>query len=154
MALPAAGFDAALFIYGQLAVFKREEAQAMLANIAQALKPGGKLCVELLNQDKVDKKHSTWWFTDDKGLWGKQPFLHLGERYWDETEEVSTERFYTLHPETGQLDEVILCDQSYAVETMVSMMKKAGFGAVAAYPEWDKLPLYDANEWAVYIAEK
>jgi SAM-dependent methyltransferase len=154
MEWPAASFDAALFIYGQLAVFKREEAQALLAGIAQALKPGGKLCVELLNQDRIDKKHNTWWFTDDKGLWGDRPFLHLGERYWDDVEEISIERFHVIHLETGQMDEVLLCDQSYAVETMRGMMKKAGFAAVKVYPKWDNLSLYDAEEWIVYVAGK
>ena len=154
MALPAESFDAALFIYGQLAVFKRAEAQALLTGIAQALKPGGKLCVELLNQDRVDKKHSTWWFTDDTGLWGNQPFLHLGERYWDDAEETSIERFHIIQLETGRLEEVILCDQTYAVETMMEMMKEAGFDAVEAYPNWDGVSLYDAGEWVVYVAEK
>jgi hypothetical protein len=103
---------------------------------------------------RVDKNHSTWWFTDDKGLWGDQPFLQLGERYWDDVEAISIERFYTLHLGTGQLDEVILCDQSYAVETMEDMMKKAGFGAVEIYPHWNGLSLYDAEEWVVYVAGK
>ncbi|MEJ2750155.1 MAG: class I SAM-dependent methyltransferase, partial [Anaerolineae bacterium] len=86
-------FDAALFIYGQLAVFKREEAQQLLNQVAQSLRPGGRLVVELLNQDRVDKADSTWWFTDDTGLWGDAPFLHLGERQWHADEQISYERF-------------------------------------------------------------
>jgi len=149
-----AGFDAATFIYGQLAVFKREEAQALLSRIAGALKPGGKLCVELLNQDRVDKKHSSWWYTDDKGLWGDEPFLHLGERFWNEAEEMSIERFYVIHLETGTLDQITLCDQTYPVETMAQMMKQTEFATVEVYPGWDNLPLYDAGEWIVYVARK
>ncbi len=154
MEIPAESFDAALFIYGQLAVFKKEEAQSLLANIVQALKPGGTLCVELLNQDRVDKKHNSWWFTDDKGLWGDTPFLHLGERYWDEETCISIERFHVIHLESGQMDEVVLCDQTYAVETMVEMMEQAGFERVDIYPQWDGLSLYDAAEWVVYVAHK
>jgi SAM-dependent methyltransferase len=149
-----ANFDAATFIYGQLAVFKRAEAQALLTQVAEALKPGGKLCVELLNQDKVDKKHSTWWFTDDKGLWGDQPFLHLGERFWNEAEEISIERFHLIHLETGALTQVTLCDQTYAIDTMVEMMKQAGFDPIEVYPAWDGLSLYDAEEWVVYVGGK
>ena len=147
-------FDAALFIYGQLAVFKCEEAQVLLTRIAQALKPGGKLVVELLDQSKVDKADTTWWFTDDKGLWGEKPFLHLGERFWNEAEQISTERFYIVHLETGQLDQVVLCDQTYSVETMTKMMRQAGFSAVQVYPAWGGLPLYDAGEWVVYVANR
>lgn len=150
----ASQFDAATLIYGQLAVMTREEAQEVLANIATSLRPGGKLCVELLNQDKVDKKNSNWWYTDDTGLWGDAPFLHLGERFWIEDEALSVERFHVLHLETGEMDEVQLCDQTYAVDEMVEMMRAAGFTAVNVYPAWDGMALYDLDEWIVYIATK
>jgi SAM-dependent methyltransferase len=146
-------YDAALFLYGQLAVFTRAEAEALLAKIARALKPGGKLIVELLNQERVDKKKSTWWYTDNTGLWGDAPFLQLGERFWHEDEQISVERFYVLHLENGRFDEIHLCDQTYSVEAVVGMMGRAGLTAVA-HPAWAGLPLYDANEWIVYVAKK
>jgi SAM-dependent methyltransferase len=147
-------YDAAIFLYGQLAVFTRAEAQALLAKIAGSLRPGGRLAVELLNQDRVDKEQSAWWFTDDTGLWGDAPFLSLGERFWNAEEAVSIERYYILHLETGQLDEIHLCDQTYAVAEMKQMMARAGFAAVDVYPAWDSLPLYDAAEWHVYVAHR
>jgi SAM-dependent methyltransferase len=153
MALPTAVFDAALFLYGQLAVFTRDEAQTLLNAIARALKPGGKLIVELLDQARVDKKQSTWWYTDDKGLWGDAPYLHLGERFWHDDEKISVERFHILHLENGRLDQVHLCDQTYAVDDVVAMMQRAGFTAVIPHPAWAGLPLYDAAEWIVYEAE-
>jgi SAM-dependent methyltransferase len=146
-------YDAALFLYGQLAVFTRAEAEALLAKIARALRPGGKLIVELLDQERVDKKDSTWWYSDNTGLWGDAPFLHLGERFWNEQEKISVERFYVLHLENGRLDEIHLCDQTYSVGEMVGMMGQAGLTAVA-HPAWDGLPLYDATEWVTYVAEK
>jgi ubiquinone/menaquinone biosynthesis C-methylase UbiE len=147
------GFDAALFIYGQLAVFPRHQAQILLQKIACALRPGGRLCVELLNQERIDKCSSNWWFTDNTGLWGSAPFLHLGERFWLPDQQTSMERFQIIHLETGQMDEITLCDQSYAVETMCEMMKTAGFQTINAYPAWDNLPLYDRDEWIIYIAQ-
>lgn len=146
-------YDAALFLYGQLAVFTRAEAEALLAKIARALRPGGKLIVELLDQERVDKKDSTWWYSDNTGLWGDAPFLHLGERFWNEQEKISVERFYVLHLENGRLDEIHLCDQTYSVAEMVGMMGRAGLTAVA-HPAWGGLPLYDATEWVTYVAEK
>lgn len=146
-------FDAALFIYGQLAVFPRQQAQQLLDKTAKALKPGGRLCIELLNQERIDKTNSTWWFSDDTGLWGDAPFLHLGERFWDARNETSMERFQILHLETGQFDEVTLCDQSYAVETMAAMLNTAGFSQVDVYPAWDNVSLYDKDEWMVYVAQ-
>lgn len=152
--LPPATYDAALFIYGQLAVFRRDEAFALLSKIAASLKPGGRLVVELLNQNRVDKKHSTWWFTDDKGLWGTDPFLHLGERFWLEEEQLSAERFYVINLTSNDMLEVNLCDQTYAVPEMQEILHRAGFERVEAYLEWDGLDLYDRQEWVVYVAEK
>jgi ubiquinone/menaquinone biosynthesis C-methylase UbiE len=154
MDFTGASLDAALFLYGQLAVFTKAEAQTLLGKIAQALKPGGRLCVELLNQRRVDKTRSEWWFTDDKGLWGDRPFLHLGERFWSEEEEMSVERFYIIHLETGQLTEIALSDQTYSVESMTRMIRQAGFSSIDVYEAWDHLPLYDADEWLVYIASR
>jgi SAM-dependent methyltransferase len=154
MSFSQASFEAALFLYGQLAVFTQAEAQALLTHIAQSLRPGGRLCIELLNQDRVDKTRTNWWFTDDKGLWGDRPFLHLGERFWFDDEQISVERFYTLHLETGELNEIYLSDQTYSIETMTRMIHQAGFASVQVYPAWDHLRLYDADEWVVYVAQK
>ena len=150
----AAAYDAALFLYGQLAVFPREAAAALLRKAAAALRPGGRLCVELLDAARVDKKDSSWWFTDDSGLWGERPFLHLGERRWNAAERASVERYFILHLESGAMDEIALCDQTYEVEEMAAMMRAAGFGQVVTYPAWDGLPLYDAGEWVVYVATR
>lgn len=152
MSLSEGDFDAALILYGQLAVMSRAEAQALLTHTAQALRPGGWLCIELLNPDKVDKKDSNWWFTDETGLWGDAPFLHLGERFWLAEEQLSVERFHILHLETGQMDVVELCDQVYQPDEIVAMMQAAGFTAVTTHPAWDNLPLYDAAEWIAYTA--
>lgn len=152
--LPEASFDAVLLIYGQLAVFPKQEAAQLLAKAASVLKPGGRLIIELLNQERVDKTSSNWWFTDNTGLWGDGPFLHLGERFWDETAQLSYERFYILHLETGHYNEVHLCDQTYAISTMQTMLHEAGFQQVDVHPRWDGLPLYDNDEWIVYVARK
>jgi SAM-dependent methyltransferase len=146
--------DAVLILYGQLAVFTREEAQSLLQLAASTLRPGGMLCIELLDQEKVDKTHSTWWFTDDTGLWGDAPFLNLGERFWDADAAISLERFYTIHLASGAMDEVLLCDQTYSVDEMVAMLHTADFASVQIYPAWDGLAINAATEWNVYIAQK
>ena len=151
---PREQFEAALFIYGQLTVFEPAQTQTLLAQIATALKPGGRLVVELLNQERVDKEDSNWWYTGQSGLWGDRPFLHLGERFWDSEGQRSLERFQILQLETGQLSEILLCDQTYAPQTMTGMMKRAGFAEVEVYFDWAGLPLYDASEWVVYLARK
>ena len=113
-----------------MAVFPGRQAAALLAKAARALRPGGRLVVELLNPERIDKKDSTWWFADDKGLWGERPFLHLGERRWEAAERASVERFTTLDLASGALSEIVLCDQSYEVAEMTALLRGAGLAAV------------------------
>ncbi len=147
-------YDAALFLYGQAAVFQRSEARSLLQKIARALRPGGRLCLELLDQERVDKQDSSWWYADDKGLWGDGPFISLGQRFWYPDQMLSCERYFTLHLQSGKLDEILLCDQTYALQEMTDLLLTCGFAHVQAYPAWDGLPLYDAPEWVVYLAQK
>ena len=151
---PPSTYDAATLIYGQLGPFRREEAADLLRNIAAALKPGACLVLEMLDQERVDKKNSSWWFTDDKGLWGDRPFLHLGQRNWLDEDNISVEQFTIIDLETAAATEINLCDQTYAAPQMVNMLQEAGFNAVDVYQKWDDLPLYDAAEWIVYVAKK
>lgn len=147
-------FDAAIFLYGQMAVFPRHEALDLLRKISASLKPGARLAVELLDQRRVDKESSSWWFTDDKGLWGTAPFLHLGERFWLSEERMSVERYFIIDLQTHEMMAINLCDQTYALPEMIRILRRSGFERVNAYREWDNLDLYDRQEWVVYLAQK
>lgn len=152
--LPKANFDAAILLYGQFEALAKSEAHDLLTRLASTLKPGGKLCLELLNQAQVDKINSSWWYTDDQGVWSDSPFLHLGERFWYADEELAIERYYIIHLETGQMDEVYTRNQTYSPESIADLLIATGFASVQSYPAWDDLPLYDAEEWMVYIGER
>ncbi len=154
MAYDQTNFDAAFLLYGQLAIFPPAEAQTLLTTIAQSIKPNGIFCLELLNQAQVDKEDSTWWFTDQDGLWGDGPFLHLGERTWYPEQQISVERYYITHLETGHMTHMQMTDQTYAADTMIAMLKQAGFQHIDVYPAWDGLPIGDAAEWMVYLARR
>ena len=80
--------------------------------------------------------------------------MHLGERIWYEDEQLSLERFQVVHLETGVLDEIILCDQTYQIEQVKQMLLDAGFSAVDVSIAWDKIGLYDESEWITYVATK
>jgi len=163
MNLPADHFDAALFLYGQLAVFTPDEAAELLRRCAHSLRPsatdsgqaGGRLAVELLDFERFDKTDSTWWYTDHTGLWGDFPFLHLGERHWFCDQNLSLEQFHIINLETGELGEYTLADQAYPTQNVLAMMvHQAGFGHVDVHPAWGGVELYDAEEWVVYLAER
>ena len=101
---------------------------------APALRPGGKLLLEILDDAKFDKKDDTWWYTDTGGLWGDFPYLHLGERAWDPAQRAAVERFHILNLETGEMQVYGLSDQAYTAAQVTEMLQEAGFGQVERPP--------------------
>jgi SAM-dependent methyltransferase len=157
VALPAqagAGYDAATFLYGQLAVFSRLQARQLLGAAAAALRSGGRLAIELLDFARIDKSDNTWWFTDDTGLWGDRPFLSLGERRWDAAQRASIDRFHIIDLATGRLQTIGLSDNGWETAEMLALLHECGFSQATTYAAWDGLQLYDAEEWVAYVAER
>lgn len=146
-------FDAAMYIYGQFTVLTPDESRAMLRRIRSALRPGGRLLLEILDDGHFDKRDSNWWYTDRGGLWGDFPYLHLGERHWDAEQRAAVERFYIFNLDTGEMQAYGLSDQAYSIEAVTAMLAEASFGKVTVHPAWDHLALKDAPEWVVYVAE-
>ena len=124
-------FDAAIYLYGQFTVLTPAESLDVLRRIRAALRPGGKLLLEILDDAKFDKKDHTWWYTDTGGLWGDFPYLHLGERAWDPAQRAAIERFHILNLETGEMQVYGLSDQAYTVEQVTAMLQEAGFEQVS-----------------------
>jgi SAM-dependent methyltransferase len=145
-------YDAAIYLYGQFTVLKPAESLDVLKRIRAALRPGGRLLLEILDDARFDKKDSAWWYTDTGGLWGDFPYLHLGERAWDPVQRAAVERFHILNLDTGELQVYGLSDQAYTVAQVTAMLQEAGFGQVATHAAWDDLALKDAPEWMVYVA--
>jgi SAM-dependent methyltransferase len=146
-------FDAAIYLYGQFTVLKPEESADVLRRIRAALRPGAPILLEILTDEKFDKKDSTWWYTDRGGLWGDFPYLHLGERRWDPEQRAAVERFHIVNLETGELQTYGLADQAYTVEMLAAMLAENGYANVQTHPTWDGLLLKDAAEWIVYTAQ-
>jgi SAM-dependent methyltransferase len=154
MVFGGSDFDAAIYLYGQFTIMTPAEAAGVLRRIYAALRPSGRVLLEILDDGQFDKKDSTWWYTDRGGLWGDFPYLHLGERAWDPEQRAAVERFHIINLETGEMQQYGLSDQAYSVEQVTELLHTAGFAGVETHPAWDGLALRDAAEWVVYVAQK
>lgn len=132
------GHDLALLIQGELHTFPRPEAAALLAKIAAALRPGGRLVLEALRWEIVEAigVQRGRWSTVDAGLWSDAPYIELYESAWDATEAVSMERWHIIDAASGSVSRYASTTQAYTEAELASMLDRAGLTPREGYDGW------------------
>lgn len=134
--LPEGPFGLAMMIWGQLNVFKQEEAATFLARAHHALGPRGCLLIEPQTYDHVrDRGHAkaTWW-SSPGGVFSDRPHVVLEESFWDEASKTTTTRFHILDAQTHAIQRHALSAVAYDVPTLRAMLAAAGFDEVEELP--------------------
>ena len=131
-----AGYDLALFIYGELNAFRTRDVQAILRKAHAALKPGGQLLLEVSTFDSIRQQGNSpvEWSTEEAGLFSDQPHLVLHEAFWDQEEAVATNRWFIVDAATGSVTRYIESLQAYTDEQYRALLKEAGFRSIVFYP--------------------
>ena len=87
--VPKNHFDLATLIYTDLGPLLPSERKQLLTNIKKALKPGGVLIFDVLNDKNLESKVSPKsWEVAEKGFWRDSPYLALSESYFYKDEKV------------------------------------------------------------------
>ncbi|MEA2024280.1 MAG: class I SAM-dependent methyltransferase [Actinomycetota bacterium] len=124
-----AGFDVVMLLYGQLNVFRRSEAAAIVKRARAALAPGGIFVAEPQTFDHVRNSGLTdsSWSGQSSGLFSDQPHLLLTESFWDAERRTGTQRFYVVATAGGTATQHSLSNEAYRDEELVSLFSDAGF---------------------------
>jgi SAM-dependent methyltransferase len=79
------GWDLAMLIYGELNAFAPEEAAQIIGKAYAALRPGGRLLLEVHPWDVVERegRAAPNWHTAQRGLFADTPYLCLTEASFD-----------------------------------------------------------------------
>jgi len=87
--LPEGKFDLVMMIYTDFGVLLPEERIQLLKTIEKALKPGGTLIFDVLNDKDLDKKVSPKnWEITKLGFWRNTPYLALSDSFFYEEQKV------------------------------------------------------------------
>ena len=87
--VPGNHFDLVTLIYTDLGVLVPSERDQLLSNINKALKPGGILIFDVLNDKNLENKVSPKnWDIAEKGFWREGPCLALSESFFYSEEKV------------------------------------------------------------------
>lgn len=130
------GYGLAMFLYGEINVFRREDVVAILQKAHAALEPGGLLLLEPHTYEVVERLGQApgEWYSSEHGLWSARPHLCLKENFWDGARGVTTERYFVVDAETGEVARYASSMQAYSREAYLDLLRECGFGEVRFYP--------------------
>jgi SAM-dependent methyltransferase len=149
-------YDLIILIFGALNLFRPQDACLILEKACAALKPGGRLLLEISSLDAVDQigNQPAMWYSAETGLFSDRPHLCLMETFWDEEQSVATERFYIVDAATGQVTRHAASTQAYDEGQIESLLREAGFREMAFFPSLTGKAESDLDEFMVVLARK
>ena len=130
------GYGLVMFIYGELNVFRRSDARAILEKAQRALAPGGHLllevhtlaCVHALGQQPAT------WYSARQGLFSGRPHLCLTESFWDAQQNVAIQRYFIVDAASGTGIRHSSSTQGYTDAEYRWLLEGCGFGEVVFHP--------------------
>lgn len=130
------GFDLVMIIYGQINVFQRDHAAAILKKAHAALAPGGRLLLEVQAAEQIrrDSEAGPSWYSAPSALFSEKPHLVLQENFWNEELQASTSRFMVIDAATGAVSQYALSNEAYSEREFKDLLYAAGFADVQRFP--------------------
>ncbi len=96
------GYDLVMLIYGELNAFAPEQAERIVAKAYDALRPGGRLLMEVHRESFVlaAGQQPPTWHSAASGLFADTPYLCLEESFQDGRTAIT--RFFVIDAQTGR----------------------------------------------------
>ena len=150
------GYDLVMLIFGGFDVFRVEDARAILEKSCAALKPGGRLLLEVSTVEAVDQRGNqpSVWYSAESGLFHSAPHICLMESFWDEETTTATERFLIIDAATAQVTRYAYSTRAYTDEQYRAMLGEAGFRDARFYPSLTGEETARPDEMVVVTAQK
>ena len=150
------GFDLVIYIFGALNLLPPADARLVLEKARQALKPGGRLLLEVSSLDSVDQigNQPAMWYSAESGLFCDSPHLCLMETFWDEEGLVATERFYIVETASGQVTHHAASTQGYEEDALEEILGETGFEGISFHPSMTGKEDDEVNDFWVLSAQK
>ena len=132
------GYGLVMMLFGQLNVFRRNEARSILESAFSSLIPDGLLLLEPQRHDTVEKNGragSSWYSCGEGGgLFSDGPHLCLSESFWDSNGQSATQRFYIVDAETNGVTPHAMTTEAYTDRQLRELLTQAGFGEIRFFP--------------------
>jgi len=130
------GFGLAMLIFGELNVFRPDEAKAILKKANHALSENGILLLEPHSFAVVKSigEQPPSWYSTKSGLFSDKPHICLDENFWDEQSSTATKRWFIIDASTGDVARYATTYQAYTEQQYRSLLNECGFEIIEVYP--------------------
>ncbi|NDJ75678.1 MAG: class I SAM-dependent methyltransferase [Chloroflexi bacterium] len=126
------GYDLVMMVYGELNAFAPDDAARIIDRAYQALKPGGRLLLEVHTYDMIERigHEPPTWHTAPSGLFSDQPYLCLSEALFEDNCALS--HYYVIEQESEEMTHYAAMHQAYTDDGYRHLLRQ--FARVAFYP--------------------
>lgn len=149
------GYGLVMMIFGQFNVFRRDDMRAILAKAFACLLPGGHLLLEPQSFDTVEKSGragSSWYSCGDGGgLFSAHPHLCLMESFWDAKAQATTQRYFIIDSQTGEVTPNAMTTEAYTDDQFGDILAEAGFADLRFYPSLVGVEVEDESQSANFV---
>ena len=146
-------YDAAVLIYGDFCTFGPEQRKTLLANIKSALKPGGRLALDVTTRaHRLRSKNVNRWYLDRDGFWA--PGLHLVlEEGFDYPEQLIFLDQAVVLTESGEVKVYRNWFQDYTPETIIAELQAGGFQVLGTWGDLAGAEYLADSGWIGVVAK-
>jgi SAM-dependent methyltransferase len=150
------GFGLVMCVFGEINVFPREQASALLRQAYHALAGGGLLLLEAHTYAAIQQigEGTPRWYTAESGLFGVTPHLCLVEHFWHAQAHAATTRYYVIELGAGALTRYAQSFQAYTQLEYTALLEACGFDDVVFFPALTGAPEPDQPGLLVVVARK
>jgi len=129
-------FDLAMMIHGEFNVVPREEAPVLLRRISEALRPGGRLLLEVHPSAAVEAigHRPRTWFAVANGLFGDTTHIRMDESRWDANRSCAISLNWVVDFNTASVERFGTLTQAYSENELARLLSQSGFVHYEPYP--------------------
>jgi SAM-dependent methyltransferase len=146
-------FDVALLIYGDFCPLSPEQRARLLANVRQALKPGGYFVLDVTTpglRQHAGLKHG--WYAAPSGFWKPGPHLVL-EHGFAYDGDVFLDQYIVVEP-SAKISVYRNWFQDYTAGTIGAELEAGGFAVHRLWGDLTGTPLTPESDWIGVVARK
>lgn len=130
------GYGLVMSIYGEINVFRPQDAKDIFLKAQRALQPGGVLLLEPHTFERVYDlgMEPPSWHTAQVGLFSDESYLLLQENFWDAHDSVAIERYYVIDAVSGDVTLHSSSTQAYTHHDYRILLTECGYVDIEFYP--------------------